>query len=163
MTGRCGAAPYGMAVALSAGMGRYLDERLLELWDSSVGPAPEGDDELDELFRRPQPPDRRPERSPFLDPLAEIKRPLRALNGPAPGCVVAEFVPHEIVEIRKKFRASQRQFARMFGISVETLRNWEQGKRRPHGPARSLLRVARAHPEAVARTLTFYRRPWWMD
>jgi len=51
----------------------------------------------------------------------------------------------------------------MFGISVETLRNWEQGKRRPRGPARALLRVAKANPDAVARTLWRYRRAWWMD
>jgi putative transcriptional regulator len=43
------------------------------------------------------------------------------------------------------------------------LRNWEQGKRRPHGPSRALLRVAAAHPEAVARTLWRYRRVWWLD
>ena len=35
------------------------------------------------------------------------------------------------------------------GISVGTLRNWEQGRRKPEGPARVLLRVAAKHPEAV--------------
>jgi putative transcriptional regulator len=74
-----------------------------------------------------------------------------------------EFTPVDVVLIRQRFHATQRQFARMFGISVETLRNWEQGKRRPHGPARALLRVARANPDAVARTLWRYRRVWWMD
>jgi len=37
----------------------------------------------------------------------------------------------------------------MLGISVKTLRNWEQGRRRPEGPARVLLQVAARHPEAV--------------
>jgi putative transcriptional regulator len=50
----------------------------------------------------------------------------------------------------------------MIGISFRTLRNWEQGKRRPQGPARALLRVAAANPNLVAATLLKYRRVWWM-
>jgi len=74
-----------------------------------------------------------------------------------------EFQAWEIVEIRYTFHATQRRFAQMFGISVKTLRNWEQGRRKPVGPARALLRVARANPAAVARVLWRYRRAWWMD
>jgi DNA-binding transcriptional regulator YiaG len=74
-----------------------------------------------------------------------------------------EFEAWQIVEIREKFHATQRRFAQMFGISVKTLRNWEQGRRKPVGPARALLRVAKANPEAVARVLWRYRRAWWMD
>ena len=73
-----------------------------------------------------------------------------------------EFQPFEIVEIRYKLHATQTQFAQMFGISVGTLRNWEQGARRPQGPARALLRIVQAHPDEVARVLWRYRRAWWM-
>lgn len=52
-------------------------------------------------------------------------------------------------KIRKKYGLSQEKFAAMIGISVATLRNWEQGRRKPHGPARVLLYVAAKHPEAV--------------
>jgi putative transcriptional regulator len=45
------------------------------------------------------------------------------------------------------------EFARMIGVSVSTLQNWEQGRRRPDGPARALLRVAAANPDAVAAAL----------
>ena len=79
------------------------------------------------------------------------------------GETVPEFTQAEIIQLRRTFRATQRRFAQMFGISIETVRNWEQGKRKPQGPARALLRVARANPEAVARTLWRYRRAWWMD
>jgi putative transcriptional regulator len=51
--------------------------------------------------------------------------------------------------IREKLGLSQEKFAMMLGISVGTLRNWEQGRRRPDGPARTLLRVAAKHPVAV--------------
>ena len=44
---------------------------------------------------------------------------------------------------------SQRDFAQMLGISLYTLRNWEQGRRRPHGPARILLMIAHAYPETI--------------
>jgi putative transcriptional regulator len=51
--------------------------------------------------------------------------------------------------IRARFRLSQNEFAALLGISVATLRNWEQGRRRPEGPARILLQVAARHPDAV--------------
>jgi putative transcriptional regulator len=51
--------------------------------------------------------------------------------------------------IRARFKLSQPEFAGLLGISVGTLRNWEQGLRRPEGPARVLLRVVELHPDAV--------------
>lgn len=48
---------------------------------------------------------------------------------------------------------SQAALAAMFGVSVWTLRNWEQGRRRPDGPARALLRVIDREPEAARRAL----------
>ena len=51
--------------------------------------------------------------------------------------------------IREEFGLSQPSFARMMGISVATLRNWEQGRRRPQGPARVLLIVASRFPETL--------------
>ena len=44
---------------------------------------------------------------------------------------------------------TQTQFATAFGISVSTLRNWEQGHRTPSGAAITLIKVARKHPKAV--------------
>jgi len=55
----------------------------------------------------------------------------------------------DIKRIRLNYRLSQGEFAAMLGISVGTLRNWEQGRRMPEGPARVLLQVAAKHPEAV--------------
>ena len=57
--------------------------------------------------------------------------------------------PHSVAAIRAKLKLSQAQFARAFGISLDTLQNWEQGRRVPEGPAMVLLRVADKHPEAV--------------
>ena len=52
-------------------------------------------------------------------------------------------------KIRTRYRLSQNEFASVLGISVGTLRNWEQGRREPEGPARVLLQVADRHPEVV--------------
>ena len=55
----------------------------------------------------------------------------------------------DIQRIRAGYKLSQIEFAALLGISVKTLRNWEQGRRTPDGPARVLLQVAAKHPEAV--------------
>ena len=52
-------------------------------------------------------------------------------------------------EIRSQFNLTQNEFATLLNISVATLRNWEQGRRRPEGAARVLLNVAQRHPEVL--------------
>ena len=49
--------------------------------------------------------------------------------------------------IRKKLRLSQSAFASLMGVSPRTIQDWEQGRRKPQGPAKSLLRIAEQHPE----------------
>ena len=67
---------------------------------------------------------------------------------------VFEFGPADIRAIRERLNRSQTEFASLIGVSVATLRNWEQGRRRPEGPARALLTVAEHNPQAVAEALT---------
>lgn len=52
--------------------------------------------------------------------------------------------------IRKKLEISQVSFAGLMGVSVRTVQDWEQGRRSPKGPAKSLLRVAEQHPEVFS-------------
>jgi putative transcriptional regulator len=59
----------------------------------------------------------------------------------------------DIAAARKKLGMSQDKFALTFGISASTLRNWEQGRRHPEGPARVLLKVIDQEPEAVKRAI----------
>ncbi len=47
-----------------------------------------------------------------------------------------EFSPLDVKAIRTRLQKSQREFAQMIGVSVATLQNWEQGRRKPEGPAR---------------------------
>ena len=64
-----------------------------------------------------------------------------------------EIKPPEIRLVREKLHASQDEFALMIGVSPRTLQNWEQGRRRPEGPAKTLLRVALRKPEAIGEAL----------
>jgi putative transcriptional regulator len=52
-------------------------------------------------------------------------------------------------EIRNKLSLTQEKFANLMNISVHTLRNWEQGRRQPEGPAKVLLNVVNNHPEVL--------------
>jgi putative transcriptional regulator len=51
--------------------------------------------------------------------------------------------------IRNKLNLTQREFAGLLDVSVDTVRNWEQGRRQPQGPAEMLLRVADQKPQAL--------------
>ena len=73
-----------------------------------------------------------------------------------PGLVVHEpRVPAalDVAAIRRRTGASQARFARSIGIAVSTLRNWEQGRRRPEGPARVLLALLDRNPRVVEELL----------
>ena len=59
----------------------------------------------------------------------------------------------DVVALRKFVGLSQIQFATALGISVYTLRNWEQGRRAPDGPALALLRIAARHPRIIRLNL----------
>lgn len=59
----------------------------------------------------------------------------------------------DVVALRKFVGLTQVDFARAMGISVHTLRNWEQDRRKPDGPALALLRVAARHPRIVRENL----------
>jgi putative transcriptional regulator len=54
-----------------------------------------------------------------------------------------------VVAARQASGLSQAQFAALMGVSVRTLQEWEQGRRKPSGAAQTLLRVAVAHPEVL--------------
>ncbi len=59
----------------------------------------------------------------------------------------------DVAALRRFVGLSQTEFARAVGISVHTLRNWEQGRRHPEGPAIALLRIAARHPRILRESL----------
>jgi putative transcriptional regulator len=59
----------------------------------------------------------------------------------------------DIAALRRFVGLTQAQFALAMGISVHTLRNWEQGRRHPEGPAIALLRIAARHPRILRENI----------
>lgn len=59
----------------------------------------------------------------------------------------------DIIALRRFVGLTQVQFALAMGISVHTLRNWEQGRRHPEGPAIALLRIAARHPRIIRENI----------
>lgn len=59
----------------------------------------------------------------------------------------------DVAALRRFVGLTQEQFALAMGISVHTLRNWEQGRRHPEGPAIALLRIAARHPRIIRENL----------
>ena len=85
----------------------------------------------------------------FQELLASVKQGAAIIKGELRPSRSFEFPETEVRALREQYGLSQDKFANLVGISVGTLRNWEQGRRKPEGPARVLLRVASRHPEAL--------------
>ena len=84
----------------------------------------------------------------------ELKQSLREANlikrgQMKPGRVLHVNPESNIVLVRGKLGMSQSKFAAILGISADTLQNWEQGRRKPTGPAKVLLKIAATHPEVL--------------
>jgi putative transcriptional regulator len=56
---------------------------------------------------------------------------------------------NDVARVRNRLGLSQNKFARLLGISENTLQNWEQGRRKPAGAAKVLLKVAARHPQMI--------------
>ncbi len=85
--------------------------------------------------------------------VASVKQAGKIKRGEIKASRVVDLKPVDIREVRKKLNLSQSEFALMIGVSLSTLQNWEQGRRRPEGPAQALLKVAASNPKAVIDAL----------
>ena len=61
------------------------------------------------------------------------------------------YTPEQLLAIsaRQSVNLTQKEFARLLNVSVDSVQDWEQGRRSPRGAARTLLRVAHEHPEVL--------------
>ncbi|MBF0295467.1 MAG: type II toxin-antitoxin system MqsA family antitoxin [Magnetococcales bacterium] len=78
----------------------------------------------------------------------ELLEGVRAIKA-GQGKSVTVDIPGDVKEIRGRMELSQSAFAGILGVSVRTVQEWEQGRRKPSGAAASLLRIAQRHPEAL--------------
>ena len=70
-----------------------------------------------------------------------------------PAAPASEACRIEVRDLRRRAQLTQQEFATRLGVPVETIRNWEQGKRAPRGPARALLALIAHSPEMVFAAL----------
>ena len=89
----------------------------------------------------------------FQELLTSVRQAGQIHRGTRRAARTTTFDPTDVQAVRAKLGASQAEFALMIGVSVATLRNWEQGRRTPDGPALALLRVAARNPRAVIQAL----------
>jgi len=85
----------------------------------------------------------------FSELVASVKEGAQIVNNEKEASRTFPYDRLDIRHIREKYNLTQEQFAVMLGISLRTLRNWEQGRRVPEGPAMVLLRVADKNPRAI--------------
>lgn len=88
--------------------------------------------------------------------IASLEQALAIVEGTLePGRVHKIELPEvDVRAARQRLGMTQPAFAAAFGVALPTLRKWEQHIRRPHGPARALLRVIEREPDAVRRALS---------
>ncbi|MEM8682184.1 MAG: NadS family protein [Pseudomonadota bacterium] len=85
---------------------------------------------------------------------ANLKEAVQVAKGAkAPKSVYVALSPAEIKRIRAGTGMSQAAFARSFRLSLDTVKGWEQGKRKPDAAAANYLRMIQADPDYVRRTL----------
>lgn len=89
----------------------------------------------------------------FAALVASVKQAGAIRKGRAQPGRVTRYATPNVRAIRGKLNASQSEFAHMIGVSIDTVQNWEQGRREPEGPAKALLTVAAKNPEAVVKAL----------
>lgn len=85
----------------------------------------------------------------FDELLESVREGGEILKGRKAPSRIFDAEPLDVKALRESFDFSQVEFAAMLGISVDTLQNWEQGRRQPAGPAKVLLHVVARHPDAV--------------
>jgi len=92
-------------------------------------------------------------KSDFEELLKSVKQAGEIARGRRARSRTFEVEAATIKELRARTNLSQPDFATLLGVEVSTLRNWEQGRREPTGPAKALLRAIRNDPEHVLRAL----------
>ncbi len=93
----------------------------------------------------------------FQQLVGSLKQALAIEKGEARPAHETRFPVPDTRAVRRRLGVTQLEFSQFIGVSLATLRNWEQGRRQPHGPARVLLLVAERHPNAVRQVVCEHR------
>jgi putative transcriptional regulator len=89
----------------------------------------------------------------FNDLVQSLKEAKDIRRGKAKPSRRITVLPPDAKAIREQIGISQKEFADLLGVSIDTLQNWEQHRRNPSGPAAALLRLVSAAPEVALQSL----------
>jgi putative transcriptional regulator len=89
--------------------------------------------------------------------LQGAREALASVKGDATAVRVTIIPRIDVGEIRRRLKMTQAEFSRAFSLSLDSVKNWEQGHRVPEGPAKVLLAVIAKNPQAVQNALASYR------
>jgi putative transcriptional regulator len=89
----------------------------------------------------------------FEELIASVKEAGKIRRGEVAASRVFDIPEPDVKAIREGIGFSQSKFARLIGVSIRTLQNWEQGHRHPTGPAKVLLKLVQADPKMVVKNL----------
>lgn len=89
----------------------------------------------------------------FSDLVTSLKQAGQIARGERRPSRVFKFSDSRIRAIRERTQLSQADFARLIGVSIKTLQNWEQARRQPTGPAAALLRIVEKSPKLAVEAL----------
>ena len=81
---------------------------------------------------------------------SELLRAVKQMNARKKGRV---YTPEQLLAIsaRQSVNLTQKEFAQLLNVSIDSVQDWEQGRRSPRGAAKTLLRVAQSHPEVLEK------------
>ncbi len=81
---------------------------------------------------------------------SELLRAVKQMNARKRGRV---YTPEQLLAIsaRQSVNLTQKEFARLLNVSIDSVQDWEQGRRSPRGAAKTLLLVAQSHPEVLGQ------------
>ena len=79
---------------------------------------------------------------------AELLKAVKQMKAKKKGKV---YTPEQLLAIaaRQSVNLTQKEFAQLLNVSIDSVQDWEQGRRSPRGAAKTLLRVAKQHPEVL--------------
>ena len=89
----------------------------------------------------------------FNELMESMKQAVAISKGEMKPSRVFVFSPINVKEVREKANKNQVEFANMIGVKVGTLRNWEQGRKKPVGAVLTLLKIVATNPQYVEKVL----------
>ena len=92
-------------------------------------------------------------KSSFEELLQSVRQAGAINRKERPASRIFKFTPLDVKKIREKMGLSQVQFSRLIHVNIKTLQNWEQGRRKPQGPAIALLQILRKDPVHAIQAL----------